>query len=254
MTGFLAVRGAPRLAYVNTDTGAGAGADAPWPPRFAKLVLTFDGAPASKGGPPLAAAYADARRFGRVTLVADPVAALVAPLGPDALALPAGFGERLRARGGRRPIKTVLLDQALLAGVGNWVADDVLLEAGVHPETAAGALSEAQAARVAAAVESVCAAAVAVGGDAARFPPHWLFHVRWDPKATGARAGVPPGPVSWITLHGRTTAYVPSLQRKGEGAPPATAKAAPKAKAKAAPTRPRSPGAGAGRRGARGAR
>lgn len=207
MTGHLAVRGRGRVAYVNTDTGTdGAG----WPPRFTKLVLEFDGAAA----PPLAAAYADPRRFGRVALVDDP-ASLAAGLAPDALALPPDWAAtHLVARGGRRAVKTALMDQKrVTAGVGNWVADEVLLAAGVHPEAVAASLTPRQAAAIAAAVTSVCEAAVAVDADAGRFPADWIFHVRWDQKP-GAR--VRGHPVSWITVGGRTTAFVPALQKKSD--------------------------------------
>ena len=82
---------------------------------------------------------------------------------------------------GRRaaPIKAVLLDQSVAAGVGNWVADEALYAVRVHPETPARALGGARAAALQAAVESVCARAVEADADSARFPPDWIFHRRW---------------------------------------------------------------------------
>jgi formamidopyrimidine-DNA glycosylase len=58
--------------------------------------------------------------------------------------------EHLRglARGRRAPIKSLLLDQRLLAGVGNIYADEALFRAGVHPLRPAGRLSAAQHARL----------------------------------------------------------------------------------------------------------
>ena len=130
----------------------------------------------------------------------------------------------------------------------------VLLAARVHPEAAASSLTPAQADAVAAAIGDVCSTAAAVDADASRFPRDWIFHVRWDQRP-GARAGAPAGAVSWITVGGRTTAYVPSLQKKGGGGankgdaaaaaatappPPAPPKAGKRAAA-AAPKRARSP-------------
>ena len=208
MTGFMAVRGEPRVAYVNTDTGD---VDT-WPPRFTKLEL--DLVPDAKDKSEVTAvAFADARRFGSVKLLRGRKGddALLAGLGPDGLDLPDSFPTTLVTRGGRRPIKSALLDQALLAGVGNWVADEVLLTARVHPEARACDLSPAQAAAVTAAVKSVCETAIAVDADAERYPPDWLFHVRWDQKPGTKIAG---HPVAWTTIGGRTTAYVPALQKK----------------------------------------
>merc|ERR1712087_1009177 len=77
-------------------------------------------------------------------------------------------------------VKSVLLDQGrLVCGVGNWIADEVLHTAKVHPAALACTLSEMQVRAVYKAVASVIRTAVAVNADAARFPKQWLFHFRW---------------------------------------------------------------------------
>lgn len=77
---------------------------------------------------------------------ADPARlAAVAGLGPDLLSPTldeAGAAARILAEG-RRPIGDVLLDQRVLAGLGNVYRSELLFLAGVHPDTPAGALSEA---------------------------------------------------------------------------------------------------------------
>ena len=114
MTGSFVVRGVAAPVYKSFAVDETA-----WPPRFHKLVLELSG-----GG---AVAFADARRFARIRLQADPAAeAPVAELGWDALLdppTPAAFAAALSRRGA--PIKAVLLDQSFSAGVGNWVADEV---------------------------------------------------------------------------------------------------------------------------------
>jgi formamidopyrimidine-DNA glycosylase len=104
--------------------------DAPppgWPPRFVKLRLTFD-----DGGE---LAIADGRRLGRIRLRHDPRREPpLTGLGFDALRElppPARFHELLTARAS--PIKAVLLDQSFAAGVGNWIADEVLYQARIAP-------------------------------------------------------------------------------------------------------------------------
>src|SRR5262245_62413515 len=108
--------------------------DGAWPPRFTKLHLVFD-----DGGELV---YADARRLGRIRLRHDPRhEPPISLLGFDALLeLPSfrAFADLLRERAS--PIKAVLLDQSFAAGVGNWIADEVLYQAGIAPQRRANTL------------------------------------------------------------------------------------------------------------------
>jgi formamidopyrimidine-DNA glycosylase len=176
-----------------------------WPPRFTKLRLTFEG-----GGELV---MADARRLGRIRLRHDPRGEPpISLLGFDALLelpLPADFAALLAARGA--PIKAVLLDQSFAAGVGNWVADEVLYQARIAPHRRASTLSAAEARRLRTALKRVIAAAVAVGSDGDRFPRGWLFHRRWGRRADAiTRLG---HRIRHDTIGGRTTAWVPAVQR-----------------------------------------
>ncbi|MFQ3535299.1 MAG: bifunctional DNA-formamidopyrimidine glycosylase/DNA-(apurinic or apyrimidinic site) lyase [Aggregatilineales bacterium] len=92
--------------------------------------------------------FSDARRFGRVYLAARPEEVLP-PLGPEPLDeafTPALFLARLRKRKGI--LKTLLLDQAFIAGVGNIYADEALHIAGLHPLRRAESLSDAEGERL----------------------------------------------------------------------------------------------------------
>jgi formamidopyrimidine-DNA glycosylase len=176
-----------------------------WPPRFTKLRLTLD-----DGGELV---YADARRLGRVRLRHDPAAEPpISRLGFDALvALPTApaMAEELATRSA--PIKAVLLDQSFSAGVGNWIADEVLYQARVAPARPARSLSLAEVRRLRAAIRLVVGTAVRLGADGDRFPRSWLFHIRW-----GRRAGTVTARGESIrhdTIGGRTTAWVPKLQK-----------------------------------------
>ncbi len=78
-------------------------------------------------------AFTDARKFGRIWLVAD-AETVVAKLGPEPLAwtfTSEVLAGRLRDR--RVAIKALLLDQSVVAGVGNIYADEALFLAGIHP-------------------------------------------------------------------------------------------------------------------------
>jgi formamidopyrimidine-DNA glycosylase len=179
-----------------------------WPPRFAKLVLTLDNGEAL--------AFTDPRRFARVRLADDPaVVAPISELRGDPLLAPLGCAKFLAILSKRSAaVKALLLDQSVCAGVGNWVADEALYAARVHPETPCNALGEAAGTALYEAVASICRTAVACDADSSRFPSDWLFHVRWGKKA-GSIGG---HALQFVTVGGRTSAFVPFLQKKVGGA------------------------------------
>lgn len=175
------------------------------PPRFLKLELTLDDGRRF--------AFADARRFGRLRLAHDPRGEPpLLGLGHDPFfGLPA-TAQLVREIGSRQaPIKAVLLDQATFAGVGNWIADEVLYQAAIRPQRKASDLSGAEIGRLRATLLRVIRRAVAVNADSDRFPAGWLFHRRWgrvkNSKMPGGAA------IVHDTVGGRTTAWVPSRQR-----------------------------------------
>ena len=101
-----------------------------------RLVLTL-----SDG---LSLYYRDTRKFGRWRLVDDPAEILDA-LGPDALTRKFTlnyFRETLRRR--HRMIKPLILDQSIVAGLGNIYADEALWEARIHPERRSDSLADAE--------------------------------------------------------------------------------------------------------------
>ncbi len=102
--------------------------------------------------------FVDPRKFGRVYLFRSFIQLndfLAADLGPDSLI---DLNEqmlvaKLRGRTGR--IKSLLLDQAFVAGIGNLYADEALWEARVHPLRSAASLSKVEMRRLAGAIKSV---------------------------------------------------------------------------------------------------
>ncbi|MCB1007163.1 MAG: hypothetical protein KDB35_23470 [Acidimicrobiales bacterium] len=100
----------------------------------------------------------DARRLGGVELDPD-----VTRLGPDVLASePAVLAARLRAV--QRPTKAALLDQAIVAGVGNLLADEILFRAGIAPERPLGTLADDDVQALAEQVHATVADLLARGG------------------------------------------------------------------------------------------
>lgn len=124
------------------------------PNRHVRLLLLFD-----QG---LTLHFEDPRGFGRAWLVEDP-AVVTARLGPDALQVDAaGFLRRLTAV--RRQLKPLLLDQSVVAGIGNIYADEILFRAGLHPRRTSHSLSEAEATGLYRTIHQVLSQAVAMQG------------------------------------------------------------------------------------------
>ena len=173
-------------------------------PRFLKVELTLDGG--RRFG------FVDPRRFGRVRLVEDPPSRPpLCEMGPDALdAMPGAAWWIAELRRRRTPVKTLLLNQAFVAGIGNWIADEVLYQSRIAPRREARDLAAAEVRRLRSKILRVLRKACDVEADASRFPKAWLFHHRWGktPGALTARGEE----IEFDCLGGRTTAWVPKVQ------------------------------------------
>ncbi|MCS6887463.1 MAG: bifunctional DNA-formamidopyrimidine glycosylase/DNA-(apurinic or apyrimidinic site) lyase [Chloroflexus sp.] len=114
--------------------------------------------------------FDDQRKFGRVHLLdRHGLAMLDAAHGPEPLAeafTPALLAEQLRNR--RAPIKALLLDQRLIAGIGNIYANEALWLARIHPLTPGGALAADHIAELYRAIRNVLAEAIANQGSSLR--------------------------------------------------------------------------------------
>ncbi len=173
-------------------------------PRFLKLEMTLDDGRRF--------AFTDPRRFGRLRLAHDPRnEPPLKDLGHDPLfGLPATVELAALIGSRKAPIKAVLLDQSVFAGVGNWIADEVLYQAAIRPQRRAADLSRIEVARLRTTLLRVIRRAVAVNADSDRFPQGWLFHHRWG-RIAGSLTSDGEAIVH-DTVGGRTTAWVPSRQ------------------------------------------
>jgi formamidopyrimidine-DNA glycosylase len=174
------------------------------PPKYWKLEIE-----ASDG---TIVVFTDMRRLGRIRLAADPEnEPPVSLLGFDPLISLPSAAEIQRLLAVRRgPIKAVLLDQSFSAGVGNWVADEVLYQAGLSPLRPANQLSRPEVRRLRTALKNIAEQSVALDADATRFPIHWLFNYRWDRRIGRGPRGEP---LVRQRIGGRTTAWAPSRQK-----------------------------------------
>lgn len=106
--------------------------------------------------------FNDFRRFGRWHWLSGDSQELPSPLGPDALTV--NFAEQCLDRGSSRSIKSILLDQEIVAGLGNIYAAEALFHARILPTRPVSSLTRAERVRIVKSVKSVLSAAVARGG------------------------------------------------------------------------------------------
>jgi formamidopyrimidine-DNA glycosylase len=171
--------------------------------------------------PRRALVFTDPRMFGRIRLdtgVAPP--AWWTEIAPPILsaAFTVDAVSRFLDRRQRAPIKAVLLMQERFPGVGNWMADEILWRAAIHPRTPAGSLSPAQRRRLRRECRTVCRLALEkIAGRGGRLPRDlnvniprtWLFWHRWEPGGICPRTGQP---LAHATIGGRTTCWSPARQ------------------------------------------
>ena len=167
-------------------------------------------------------AFNDARRFGSLDLALTAEAAahpLLAGIGPEPLGPEFGlpllrriFADRLA------PAKAILLDQRLIAGLGNIYVCEALFRAGIHPETPGGGVTPAQLQRLATAIPAVLEEAIAAGGSTLRdhaAPDGTLGYFQKDFAVYGRETqgcAVCAAAVARIVQSGRSSFYCPSCQ------------------------------------------
>lgn len=183
-----------------------------WPPKFVKFSFDLD------NGKTLA--FTDPRRLGKVRLLDVPSSEVqslepVSKLGRDYSQDPLGLDEFSKAVSRRKvPTKALLLDQAVFSGIGNWMADEILFHAEIHPEQVSSTLSEEQLKLLYDSLLEVCKVSVATEGNTAAFPSNWLMLHRWGKRKKNERQYTAEGhEIDYITVGGRTSCYVPSRQK-----------------------------------------
>jgi formamidopyrimidine-DNA glycosylase len=170
-------------------------------PKYARIIFRFeDGA---------VLCYTDQRKFGALGIVGS-VDQFISEhaLGPDALCIGrSDFVERVS--GHRKAIKTVLLDQRVLSGIGNLYADEVLFQAKVHPEAHADSLALSKLNEIHRQIGLVLRASIAVSSDFSALSAKYLVKVREE----GAECPRGNGRLVMIRVGGRTTLFCPRCQR-----------------------------------------
>jgi formamidopyrimidine-DNA glycosylase len=153
-------------------------------------------------------AYEDPRKLGRVSITDSPEAYIEAHhLGIDALAIDLKRFRELaaEARGG---VKSWLMNQKAIAGIGNIYSDEILFQAGIDPRRSVGDLDDDDIKRLFASLRKSLAESIGAHADPDQMPKSFLIPQR-------RRNGQCPrghGPIKKATIGGRTFYYCPKCQ------------------------------------------
>jgi len=169
--------------------------------------------------------FHDPRRFGKIWAVPEAGRCrvpLLCRLGPEPWD-PAFTAEYLwqRLKSSRRPVKAILMDQAVVAGLGNIYADEALFLAGVRPTRRGTRVTRAEAARIREAIPRVLEAAIEAGGTTLKDRSYrqvdeaiGYFRLR---LSVYGRSGEPcprcGTPIRRTVIQGRSAHYCPRCQR-----------------------------------------
>ncbi len=186
------------------------GQDSVEPPKYTRAIIHLDN--------DTSIFFRDPRKFGLMRLVEDSNS-IVGKLGPEPLE--ADFTPRVLAQclaGRVAPVKPLLLDQNLIAGIGNMYADEALFAAKIHPLRAGGSLTQQEIERLYRVIQQVLRAAIANKGastdtyfrpDGTRGTAHFEFKVAHGRGKTCAVCGTP---IKRIVVRNRGTYFCPRCQ------------------------------------------
>lgn len=187
--------------------------------KYTRVIFHLD-AGSGEGSDRLRLRFSDMRKFGRLILTDDPNDVL-GELGPEPLGddfTVERFQRMLAKRRGR--IKSLLLDQRFLAGLGNIYVNEALWRARIHPLRSANSLSSGEVAALHEAIRLVLRAAIAAGGttlengnfkqvegQAGEFAGQLLVYGREGENCSCCRS-----PVQRIKIGQRSTYFCPECQ------------------------------------------
>ena len=173
--------------------------------------------------------FNDARRFGIMDLVAEPDLAahrLLAELGPEPLGNTFNGPELARRLAGKRsPVKAALMDQHVVAGLGNIYVCESLFAAGISPRRRAYTVQGGRAERLAHAVRDVLTRAIEAGGSSLRdyvqtsgelgyFQHSWAVYGREGERCPACRCDpARTGGIRRMVQSNRSTFYCATRQR-----------------------------------------
>lgn len=165
--------------------------------------------------------FEDPRLFGRARLdlgQEPPTWWVSLPPEIQSAAYTEAFFQECLTRHPKLSLKALLLRQEGFPGIGNWMADEVLWRAGLHPARRVAGLEAGERGVLLRSLKLLCVEALATvgSGEGEEFgdpPPGWLFHERWSPGGHCPRDGAE---LARGEVGGRATAWCPRCQPEVE--------------------------------------
>jgi len=159
--------------------------------------------------------YTSVRKLGKVGIIPD-VSEFISQkdLGPDVLQDEftfQRFSELLENRRGM--IKSALMDQQLMAGIGNVYSDEILFQAGIHPRSKVSSLKEGDLKKIFKAMKTVLQTAIDKQTDTDKYPDNYLTPLRGE---EGAKCPACSGTIQRIEVAGRGSYFCPECQVRRE--------------------------------------
>lgn len=169
-------------------------------PRFTAMLISF------KNGSSLA--FTDRRRIGKIGLVADMNTFIRNKgYGPDAISISKDeFIDRFKGR--RTNIKAALMNQKLVAGVGNEYSDEILFQVGLHPESRVDKLSDKLLENIWKKMRKMMDKAVSVNADRELLTEYFFL----ENRKAGLKCPGCKGETELKTVGGRSAYFCPSCQ------------------------------------------
>lgn len=170
------------------------------PPRHARMVFYFNNG--------YRLGFICPRKFERIGLVENPTEFLKKKgIAPDVLLIEIEeFAKNLKRK--KSAIKSVLLDQSVVAGIGNWLADDVLFQAKIHPETRASEITEEGVADIFRAMQYIVQTTIDAEANYDLLPDDFILHARgWGKPHLSGKCPCGKEAIMVIRVGGRATYF-----------------------------------------------
>lgn len=173
-------------------------------PEHTRLLIQF------KNGYCLA--YDNQRKFGKLNLINDVESYINnIELGPDVMDPNFDFEQFKKSTEGRRAmVKSFLMNQEIMAGIGNIYSDEILFQSGIHPEKRISSLNEKQLKKLFENMKDVMKRSIDRRADPSKLPDSFIIpHRNKGDKCPGCN-----GEVKRVKVSGRSSYYCPNCQKK----------------------------------------
>lgn len=158
--------------------------------------------------------FTDPRKFGKIDYHHGPKPPepwLKLPPNPLSIGFTLSLVTQALKRHSRTPLKMLLLNQTYFPGIGNWMADEIMWQLRLLPQTPAGSLNTKQTSALWRTIRKISAVSLeTIGVNLSDPPVNWLFKCRWKKGLSCPRCNTT---LVRETVSGRTACWCPNCQK-----------------------------------------